>query len=639
MAKKRRQLDDERPNKRRRRRPLESLADLPDPRAIEGVMWPAVAGLRGQADQDMPLGKAQALMYRAFAEADDGRRVQLAKDALALCPDCADAYVLLAEHARSRTESRHLYEQGVAAGERALGAEVFAHDVGHFWAILSTRPYMRARLGLAHALWTAGRRDEAVQHLQELLRLNPGDNQGVRYTLAGFLFFLDQDDDLGRLLEQYPDEASATWAYTKALLAFRQQGDTLEARRLLKLARKSNKHVPAYLLGEKFPPTELPDYYSTGDESEALNYVGSFLAAWKSTPGAIAWLRGNVQAKKPREQRSPKGPLGFIKKWLNKNVPHQYDVWQADFRQLPSWIRIRGQPVRPWVVMVTSRSNDVVLAHEMLEEMPSAALLWDALVQAMQHPAVGTLHRPTELQVRPDECWQALESHLDEIGIGVRVVEELDPLETIFQALCAHVCGESQPGLLDMPGMTPAQVGSFYEAAASFFQQAPWKKVGYEAAIQVECDKFHSGPWYAVLMGQSGLTRGLALYEDLDTLRRTWAGDAADEDNARRMVGTSVTFEEQWDVPVADREAAQKYDWKVARADAYPCVLHKERGLSVRAPLAWELELLEGCLRAIPDFVRRRQPDDPAREGVTVPLASGQLELILSWVVDAETRG
>jgi tetratricopeptide repeat protein len=45
-------------------------------------------------------------------------------------------------------------------------------------------PYMRARLGLAHSLWTAGRRDEAVQHLQDMLRLNPGDNQGVRYTLS-----------------------------------------------------------------------------------------------------------------------------------------------------------------------------------------------------------------------------------------------------------------------------------------------------------------------------------------------------------------------------------------------------------------------------------------------------------------------
>jgi tetratricopeptide (TPR) repeat protein len=230
---------------------------------MEGATQQLVAGLQGQAHQDTPLAKAQALMYQAFEEPNEQRRVRLAQDALAVCPDCADAYVLLAEHATSRKEALRLYEQGVAAGERALGPEAFQRDVGHFWGLLETRPYLRARLGLAHALWTAGRRDEAVRHWQEMLRLNPNDNQGVRYTLAGSLLFLDRDDDLDRLLQQY-DEPSATWAYTKALLAFRRHGDTPEARQLLKEATKTNRHVPAYLLGEKFPPAGPPGYYSPG---------------------------------------------------------------------------------------------------------------------------------------------------------------------------------------------------------------------------------------------------------------------------------------------------------------------------------------------------------------------------------------
>jgi hypothetical protein len=633
MARKQREPGGQGPRKRRQK-PLPDK--LPDRRAMEGVMQYLVAGLQGQTQPDTPLGQAQALMYRAFEEPDEQRRVQLAKDALAICPDCADAYVLLAEHATSRKEALRQYEQGVAAGERALGAEAFRRDVGHFWGILETRPYMRARLGLAHALWTAGRRDEAVQHLQGILRLNPGDNQGVRYTLAGFLLFLDRDDDLDRLLQQYPDEASATWAYTKALLAFRRHGDTPEARRLLKEARKTNQHVPAYLLGEKFPPTEPPGYYSPGDESEALNYLGSFLAAWKSTPGAVAWLRENAPARKQVAAPHPKGPLGFIKKWLNKNLPQEYDVWQADFRQMPNWIRVGGRPLRPWVVLVTSRSNHLVLAHGMPEETPSMALLWDVLVQAMQHPAAGTPHRPTELQVRAEERWEPLRPHLDEIGVGLVVTEELDQMEVVFNEMCEHVCGKPKPGLLDMPGVTPAQVGSFYEAAAFFYRQAPWKKVGYEAAIQVECARFQSGPWYAVLMGQSGLTMGLALYEDLKALRRLWAGERADEDNARQSVATTVTFGEEWDIPVADLEAARRYGWQVARPDAYPEVFHKERGLSLRPPLAWELELMGGCLRAVPEFVARHQQGDLAREEMTVPVASGVLRLVLSWVAEDE---
>jgi hypothetical protein len=214
------------------------------------------------------------------------------------------------------------------------------------------------------------------------------------------------------------------------------------------------------------------------------------------------------------------------------------------------------------------------------------------------------------------------------------VAGEPDQTEAVFIEMCERVCGKPRPGLLDMPGVTPAQVAGFYGAATFFFRQAPWKQVGYEAAIKVECAKYQSGPWYAVLMGQSGLTLGLALYEDLGALRRLWAGDRADEDNARQAVATTVTFGEAWEIPVADLEAAQRHGWPVAHPDAYPEVFHKERGLALRPPLAWELELMEGCLRAAPNFVARHPQGDPAGEEMTVPVASGPLRLALSWVAE-----
>src|SRR6266702_2695089 len=136
MARMKREPDDGKP----RRRP-QLPADLHDRRAMEGMMQQLVAGLQGEANQDTPLGKAEAIIYRAFEEPDEKRRVQLAAEAIEICPDCADAHVLLAEHARSRKEALRLYEQGVAAGERALGPDAFQQDVGHFWGILDTRPY------------------------------------------------------------------------------------------------------------------------------------------------------------------------------------------------------------------------------------------------------------------------------------------------------------------------------------------------------------------------------------------------------------------------------------------------------------------------------------------------------------------
>jgi tetratricopeptide (TPR) repeat protein len=121
------------------------------------------------------------------------------------------------------------YAQGVAAGERALGKERFERDAGHFWGILETRPYMRARAGLASCLRTEGRRQEAIEHWADMLRLNPGDNQGIRYVLLAALLEAGDDARIEALLKGYRADPAASWAYGRPLVAFRTRDDTAPA--------------------------------------------------------------------------------------------------------------------------------------------------------------------------------------------------------------------------------------------------------------------------------------------------------------------------------------------------------------------------------------------------------------------------
>lgn len=610
MAKKRRKPGDKKP-----------LPSIPDRRAVEGMMWG-----NDWAKPGTPLAQAQEIVGQAFNEPDERIKLQLARKALETCPECADAIVLLAEHARRKKEALRLYQQAVAAGEKIIG-DKFKAAAGHFWGILETRPYMRARLGLAHAHWNVGEREEAIPHLREMLTLNPDDNQGVRYTLAAFLLSLDHDEELAALLGQFPDEDSATWAYTKALLAFRRSGDSPDTRQLLVTAKKTNKHVPVYFLQKKPLPAEQPPFYSPGDENEALIYLSGFLSGWKSTPGAISWLRKN-EPQKIKPTAAAKGPLSLIKQWLKKNLPQEEDVWQSVAGQFANWMTVADERVRLWVTLVISTTTELVLAHGFSEEEPGSAQLWDTLVQAMQNPAKGPPHRPAELQVRGNERWESLKPHLDEIGIRLVETEQLDQLDAVFADLSQHMTGPRYPGLLDAPGVQTEQVARFFEAAAYYYRQAPWKKVADDMAVKVECDQFKSGPWYAVPMGQSGITMGLAVYEDLAELRAMWHDEAPGHQAARRSVATTVTFDDETDMPVADFEACKRYGWTIAGPEAYPHVFHKDIGLSLRPPLAWELELMEGCLRAVPEFVNKHRQDSAAKETITV----GKLSLALSWV-------
>ncbi len=62
---------------------------------------------------------------------------------------------------------------------------------------------MRARQGLAENLVARKRFAEAVEHFQDMLRLNPGDNQGVRHSLVNLLIALDRDEEAGELIDRY----------------------------------------------------------------------------------------------------------------------------------------------------------------------------------------------------------------------------------------------------------------------------------------------------------------------------------------------------------------------------------------------------------------------------------------------------
>ena len=157
-------------SKKPRRKSARKASPLPDRRAMESVL----AEISGQRD-DGAIARAQDVIYGAWEATTPRARIALARKALAISPLCADAFNLLAEEAKSPTEARELYTKALEAAELALGPEAFEEYAGHFWGFLETRPYMRAKAGLALTLLTLGEMDAAINHYREMLTLNPND--------------------------------------------------------------------------------------------------------------------------------------------------------------------------------------------------------------------------------------------------------------------------------------------------------------------------------------------------------------------------------------------------------------------------------------------------------------------------------
>lgn len=235
------------------------------------------------------LEQAQELAYDAM-EATGRLKIKLARRALALSEDCADAYVLLGETTSNLEEALDQYQRAVDAGVRAIGSDRFAELAGEFWGHLETRPYMRARLALAQALRELAREKEALDHYRELLRLSPNDNQGVRYVLLPTLLESHQHDEADRLLKEYDGDIQAMWPYARALRVFQVAGDSNRARAALTTAIRVNPHVMRYLLDPDAIPVDAPPHFALGSREEGAYAAESLQAAFEGTPGAFLWF-------------------------------------------------------------------------------------------------------------------------------------------------------------------------------------------------------------------------------------------------------------------------------------------------------------------------------------------------------------
>lgn len=622
--------------------------------------------------------EAQALFMGPGGVSDPDAEIEQARRTLKKTPDDVVAYLTLAEHSDSDRMALPLFEKAVATGARVIGPSKIEKLAGAFWIDPKTRPYMQARLSLGRCLWALSRRDEAVSHFEELLRLNPDDNQGVRYLLLNSLISLGRFEEAKALIGKY-DEPSATWAYSKVLVAFHDVGDAPASHTALKAAKRINKHVVPFLLGDKQPPEEHPDFYSPGDKFEASFYVEDSQPTWKQVSGALTWLRAASatvsRSKKPREQSAPAkstspvapratGPTPRAKQRLRK-LPLAYGtLWQVAVEQLDLPSDDGTDTVSSWMILAVNLQTGQLIVQDVLEVQPTRSLLWDRLTDAMEHPADGPPCRPAEIQVRTDALWQEIEPHLQEIEVDVINHAQLSDLDRLVSQLKEHFGSLTNAlGLSDDDKLPPEDIGRLHAAAAEFYRRQPWHFVPMDAPLRVEGTAVGDQPRYCLVMGQSAMTFGLSVYQSLEQIRSMFEGgccggggdaECVDEECSELECGScdvggcrkselnlkplmsslAVVYGTSDEIPPTDLAAIKRHGWPVAGPEAFPAVYRTTAELTPERPTVADLRLLSACLIAIPGFASRNPYDrgESPREDFSFLHGDKPVTLTLSWV-------
>lgn len=231
---------------------------------------------------------AEDLVFDA-CEVSPTRARRILEDALQLDPDCISAYELLGDLEPSVIFSTVFFEKGVSIGRQKFGKAYQRENKGHFWYIHETRSFMRCMHSLADGFFQLGRLQESVSLMEEMLTLNPRDNQGVRFNLLLALVMLGDDAKFLKYEKQFKNEQQSFVLFTRALFLYKREGSCAKSKAMLQRAVVSNHFViPMFKSWRRM--RVLPNEYAFGSEEEAVIYVNDAMNAWLSVPGAIGWL-------------------------------------------------------------------------------------------------------------------------------------------------------------------------------------------------------------------------------------------------------------------------------------------------------------------------------------------------------------
>jgi tetratricopeptide (TPR) repeat protein len=248
--------------------------------------------------------QAQDLIFEAVDLPED-KGYELALKALQMDPDCIEAYEYLGALEPITETAILYYKNGIEIGKRNFSKTYFKDSIGQFWMVHETRAFMRCMQAYADCLKDMGRYHDSVSVYEEMIRLNPNDNQGVRDQLLLYLIRLNEFNKFIKYDKMFKEDFGAFISFNRALFAFKTEGISANSNGLLQKAIKSNKYVLTKLISKTFN-ADFPEVYGIGDVNEALFYCYFAHKIWHETAGAIDWIKSKKEPELKIVKKSPK---------------------------------------------------------------------------------------------------------------------------------------------------------------------------------------------------------------------------------------------------------------------------------------------------------------------------------------------
>ena len=243
--------------------------------------------------------------------------VEYLHKALELEPENVDVQLQLIGHTlegKSDEQLPALQKLMDAAAKQLEQEGCFKEDVGAFWDVLETRPYMRVCYACFETLISCGMMRKAIDEGQRLLELCENDNLGVRYQLMHLYAYMEDEMHALALHKRFDAYEETQMLLPLAVLYYKlNQFDKAED--YIKRLAKANKDTKKFLRAAAHD--ELDDYidelnpygYRPFTMEELLDELMHTSYLFDSVPYFFAWASNVLATKSASKKKTGKPKL------------------------------------------------------------------------------------------------------------------------------------------------------------------------------------------------------------------------------------------------------------------------------------------------------------------------------------------
>lgn len=240
------------------------------------------------------------LLFEAYDEPIKSKAIKLAKQALEVNPNNIDAENFITKFETNTIKKLKKYEETLNKEKENLEKDDFFNkeNIGIFWGLIGTRPYMRTKHSYMLTLMELGRYTEAVKQGEELLELCESDNLGIRYLIMGLYTVLEKFEECEKIYSKYSDDS--TFMLFPLSIMYYKKGDYRKCKKILKQIKDENNYILDYLVGNiKFSKTKLEDIenngtYSCDSEAEAYFVIKDYKYLLGTVPTYIQFIEREI---------------------------------------------------------------------------------------------------------------------------------------------------------------------------------------------------------------------------------------------------------------------------------------------------------------------------------------------------------